>query len=243
MMLSMPPILRKGVTAFWLLILLASAAFAGDAPSLTDAEKADGWKLLFDGLSMNGWRGLGMDGIPSVWVVQDGCLHCSGGSSKIANDLVTVDEYENFELSFEWLIPKLKGNSGVKYRVQEEKGKGYAFGCEYQCMNDPDAFDKHASGALYDVFAPEGKKLVPPPQFNQSRIIVRGNHVEHWLNGVKVIDAEFGSDAMNQALAVSHFRNSDWGKKPLGHIILQDHHSEVLFRNIKIRVLPSPASS
>lgn len=182
-----------------------------------------------------------MDSFPDVWVVQDGCLRCLGGY-KGANDLVTVDEYENFELSFEWLIPKLKGNSGVKYRVQEQKGKGYAFGCEYQCMNDPEAFDKHASGSLYDVFPPQGKKLVAPPQFNQSRILVQRNHVEHWLNGVKVIDAEFGSSAMKEALATSHFRNSDWGKKPRGHIILQDHHSEVFFRNIKIRELPALAN-
>jgi len=220
----------------------AEETASATAPVLTEAEKADGWKLLFDGLTTTGWRGLGMEGFPDVWVVQDGCLRCLGGG-KNANDLVTVDEYENFELTFEWLIPKLKGNSGVKYRVQEQPGKGYAFGCEYQCMNDPDAFDIHASGALYDVFAPQGKKLVPPPGFNQSRIVVRGNHVEHWLNGVKVVEAEFGSDAMNQALATSHFRNTDWGKKPRGHIILQDHHSEVSFRNLKIRVLPRVAAN
>jgi hypothetical protein len=224
------------------ILLLASSGLAADVPTtqptLTDAEKTAGWKLLFDGVSTTGWRGLGMDGFPSVWVVQDGCLRCLGGY-KGANDLVTTDEYQNFELSFEWMIPKLKGNSGVKYRVQEKKGQGYAFGCEYQCMCDPDATDIHASGALYDVFAPQGKKLNPQGQFNQSLIVVRGNHVEHWLNGVKVVDAEFGSDAMKAALATSHFRNSDWGKNPVGHIILQDHHSEVFFRNIKIHVLPA----
>jgi hypothetical protein len=227
-----------------LALLFAGIATGADAPNgptgptLSEAEKEAGWKLMFDGVSTNGWRGLGMDGFPEVWVVQDGCLRCLGGG-KNANDLVTVDEYENFEMSFEWMIPKLHGNSGVKYRVQEEKGKGYAFGCEYQCMNDPEAFDKHASGALYDVFAPEGKKLAPDGKFNQSRIVVQGNHVEHWLNGVKVIDAEFGSEAMKAALAQSHFRNSDWGKKALGHIILQDHHSEVFFWNLKIRALGS----
>jgi hypothetical protein len=227
-----------------LLLLCASIVLgAGTAnhPKLSDAEKQAGWKLLFDGVTTGGWRGLGMDGFPPVWVIQDGCLRCLGGY-KDANDLVTVDEYENFELSFEWMIPKRNGNSGVKYRVQEQKGKGYAFGCEYQCMNDPDATDKHASGSLYDVFAPVGKKLAPQGEFNQSRIVVQGNHVEHWLNGVKVVEAEFGSAAMNEALATSHFRNSDWGRKPAGHIILQDHHSEVFFRNLKIRVLPASAA-
>jgi hypothetical protein len=225
-----------------LFLILTSIALAADSsttqPTLSAAEKADGWKLLFDGVSTNGWRGLGMDGVPATWVVQDGCLHCLGGV-KGANDLVTLDKYENFELSFEWMIPKLKGNSGVKYRVQEKKGQGFAFGCEYQCMNDPDAFDLGASGSLYEVFAPQGKKLVPQGEFNQSRILVNGNHVEHWLNGVKVVDAEFGSDAMNAAIAKSKFKNTDWGKKPLGFIILQDHHDEVFFRNLKIRVLPA----
>ncbi len=228
------------VLSFCVTLLAGVGALKGEPNALSPEEQAAGWKLLFDGTSTTGWRGLGMDGFPSVWVIQDGCLRCTGGG-KEANDLVTVDQYENFEMSFEWMFPKPQGNSGVKYRVQEEKGKGYAFGCEYQCMNDPEATDKHASGALYDVFAPEGKKLVPQGQFNQSRIVVQGTHVEHWLNGVKVVTAEFGSEAMNAALAQSHFRNSDWGKKPLGHIILQDHHSEVLFRSLKIRVLPSPA--
>lgn len=230
-------------TAIAVVILFSSNLFAGSPttvpttrPALTDAEKADGWKLMFDGQSTAGWRGLGMDGFPDAWVVENGCFKCLGGY-KGANDLVTVDEYENFEMYFEWMIPKLKGNSGVKFRVQEQKGKGYAFGCEYQCMNDPEAFDIHASGSLYDIFAPQGKKLVPVPEFNQSRIIVRGNHVEHWLNGVKVVEAEFNSPEMNAAIAKSHFKKSDWGKKPLGHIILQDHHSEVYFRNLKIRVL------
>jgi hypothetical protein len=224
----------------FLAVLFASFALAGvpsTQPVLTDAEKQAGWKLLFDGVSFSGWRGLGMDGIPSVWAIEDGCLHCTGGG-KDANDLVTIDKYQNFELSFEWRIPKLHGNSGIKYRVQEQKGHGFAFGCEYQCMNDPGETDKHASGSLYDVIAPQGKKLVPDGQFNQSRILINGNHVEHWLNGVKVVDAEFGSGAMNAAIAKSKFKNTDWGKDPLGHIILQDHHDEVFFRNIKIRVLP-----
>ena len=135
-----------------LFLTLASAAFAADAPNLptlTDTEKQAGWKLLFDGVSTAGWRGLGMDEFPPVWVVETGCLRCLGGY-KGANDLVTADTYENFEMSFEWMFPKKSGNSGVKYRVQEQKGKGYAFGPEYQCMNDPDATDIHASGALYD---------------------------------------------------------------------------------------------
>jgi hypothetical protein len=226
-------------------LLLTSRGLADDVPStlptLADDEKAAGWKLLFDGVSTTGWRGLGMDGFPVNWIVQDGCLKCLGGY-KNAPDLVTVDKYDNFELSFEWRFPKSKGNSGVKYRVQEQPGKGYAFGCEYQCWNDPEASDDHSSGALYDVFAPQAQKMAPKGEFNRSRIVVNGNHLEHWLNETKVVAAEFGSEAMQAALAKSYFKKSDWGKEPLGHIALQNHHSEIFFRNLKIRVLPAEAS-
>lgn len=223
-----------------ILIGLASTALAkvpSTQPTLSDDEKKAGWVLLFDGTTTAGWRGLGMDHFPSVWHVEDGNLHCTGGG-KDANDLVTEKEYENFDLYFEWMVPKLKGNSGLKYRVQEKKGQGFAFGCEYQCMYDPDQFNKEASGSLYDVIAPKGKILMPQGEFNISRIILHGNHVEHWLNGVKVVDAEFGSPEMEAAIAKSKFKNTNWGKKPLGHIILQDHHDEVYFRNLKIRESP-----
>jgi hypothetical protein len=217
----------------------AVAAPSSVAPTLTDAEKQAGWKLLFDGASSDGWRGLGMDTFPKdLWVIENNCLHCLGG--KKSNDLVTVQTYENFELSFEWLIPKPKGNSGVKYRVQEKKGEGFAFGPEYQCMNDPGVTDKNATGSLYDVLPPQGKKLAPEGEFNQSRIVVRGNHAEHWLNGVKVVEFEFGSDALKAAVAKSKFKDHpEWGRDPRGHIALQDHHDETWFRNLKIRELPA----
>lgn len=208
------------------------------APVLTDAEKQGGWKLLFDGVSTDGWRGLGMDGFPKdLWVIENHCLHCLGG--KKINDLVTIQTHENFELSFEWMIPKKDGNSGVKYRVQEKKGEGFAFGPEYQCMNDPGVNDKHATGSLYDVLPPQGKRLAPGSEFNHSSIVVRGDHVEQWLNGAKVVEFEFGSDAL-EALAGSKFKDRpEWGRDPRGHIALQDHHDEVWFRNLKVRELPA----
>ncbi|HZL35603.1 MAG TPA: DUF1080 domain-containing protein [Tepidisphaeraceae bacterium] len=227
------------------------ASFAADAPassgpfviaptipSLTDSEKQAGWKLLFDGKTTTGWRGLGRDDFPDqIWEVRDGCLHCRGG--KKADDLVTVDKYDNFELAFDWMVPKRLGNSGVKYRVQEKKGNGFAFGCEYQCMYDPGANGKDATGSLYDVLPPKGKHLNPQGQFNTSRILVSGNHVEHWLNGVRVLQYEFGSDEFKKAVAKSKFKNSrTWAKEPLGYIVLQDHNDEVYFRNLKIRTRP-----
>ena len=230
------------VTCLSLSSLLAGDAAPTTRPSLTDAESQGGWKLLFDGVTTEGWRGLGIEGFPKgVWEVKDGCLHCLGGPK--TTDLITTAKHENFDLTFEWMIPKLKGNSGVKYRVQETKGNGTAFGCEYQCMYDPDATGKDATGSLYDVLPPNGKKLQPQGEFNHSRILVQGNHVEHWLNGVKTVEFEFGSDTLKEAVAKSKFKDSPtWAKDPLGYIALQDHHDEVFFRNLKIHDLPASRS-
>jgi len=212
---------------------------APTTPSLTDAEKQAGWKLLFDGSTTTGWRGLGRDDFPSeLWEIKAGCLHSRGGKKNF--DLVHVDMHENFELSWEWMIPKLKGNSGVKYRVQETKGKFFAFGCEYQMMYDPGVEGKDATASLYDVLPPTGKKLMPLGEFNQSRILVQGNHVEHWLNGVKTVEFEFWSDSFKEAVAKSKFAKSAvWAKEPKSFIALQAHGDEVWFRNIKLRDLPA----
>lgn len=229
------------------LLALMTTVFGADAPpaakldlpqtqpSLTDAEKAAGWKLIFDGKTTTGLRGLGMDHFPSeAWEIKDGYLHCLGGAKVV--DLITTDKHESFEMTWEWLIPKLKGNSGVKYRVQETEGQHSAFGCEYQLMLDPGVENKDATGSLYDVLPPTGKKLVPEGQFNQSRILVQGNHVEHWLNGVKVVEYEFWNDAFKEAVAKSKFAKSKvWAREPKAYIALQDHHDEIYFKNMKIR--------
>jgi len=205
--------------------------------SLTDAKKPAGWKLLFDGATTAGWRGLGINGFPhDQWAIENGCFHCLGKPGK-TYDLITESKYENFELSFEWMVPKPMGNSGVKYRVQEQKGEGFAFGPEYQLMNDPGVTDKHATGSLYDVLPPQGKKLKPADEFNESRIVIRGSHGEHWLNGVKVVEFDFNSPQLREAVSKSKFKNTDWAKNPLGYIALQNHHDEVFFRNIKLREL------
>jgi len=215
---------------------LASAAPA-ERPSLSDAEKAQGWVLLFDGVTTKGWRGLGADSFPSNrWRVEDGCLHCLGGEGR-TNDIITERKYENFELSFEWRVPKAPGNTGVKYRVEEKKGDGFAFGPEYQIMYDPGVNDKHATASLYDVLSPHDKRLRPIEQFNESRIVVRGEHVEHYLNGAKTVEFDFSSDEVKAEIAKSKFKNTDWAKNPVGYIALQDHHDEAFFRNIKIREL------
>jgi hypothetical protein len=233
-----PP--RPLVTFLLCLALLSVAADSpADRPTLTAAEKAEGWVLLFDGSTTAGWRGLGTDSFPeSRWRVEDGCLHCLGGAGR-TNDIITTRKYENFELTFEWRVPKAPGNTGVKYRVVEKKGDGFAFGPEYQIMYDPGVNDKHATASLYDVLPPENKQLRPIDQFNQSRIKVQGDHVEHDLNGVKTVEFNFDSDAVKAALTRSKFKNTDWAKTPLGYIALQDHHDEAFFRNIKLRELPA----
>jgi hypothetical protein len=123
-------------------------------------------------------------------------------------------------------------------RTSSSPLNGVSFGPEYQIMWDPGVDDKHATASLYDVIAPQNKRLRPIDQFNQSRIKVQGNHVEHWLNAVKTVEFDFDSPEVKAALAQSKFKDTDWAKKPSGYIALQDHHDEAFFRNIKIRELP-----
>ena len=206
--------------------------------ALTDAEKQEGWKLLFDGKTTTGWRKLGGGEFPrDQWGVENGCLRKLSGKG---GDLVYEQQFENFEITFEWLVPKPKGNSGIKYRVQEKQGNSFAYGPEYQLMADADVSDKNATGSLYDVLPPQGKKLKGPGEFNESRIVVNGPRVEHWLNGVKVVEYEAGSEPFKAGVAKSKFKNDPKFAQPArGFIALQDHGDEIWFRNIKARELPA----
>lgn len=223
--------------------------------TLTEAEKAEEWILLFDGKTFSGWRGLGREGIPEGhWIIEDGTIKKvpSGevplqedGQPLAGGDIMTTRSFENFELYLEWkIIPG--GNSGIKYNVSEEMSTSYppesaALGFEYQILDDekhPDAKigANRTAAALYDLIAPEGKTLKPVGEFNAARIIFRGNHGEHWLNGVKVLEYELETPQMEELLAASKYRSiPDFAKKRKGHIVLQDHTDTVWFRNIKIR--------
>ena len=251
--------IRSGLLALALVSPLAAQTVAPAPNQLTDAERAAGWRLLFDGKTFTGWRGLGYDTVPSAhWVIVDGTIKkiASGnvpklpdGQPAVGGDLMTVDVFGDFELSWEWKVTP-GANSGVKYNVSEELSvqnapNHAALGFEYQMLDDdrhPDGkLPTHRAGALYDLVAPNAAKhLSPVGEWNQSRIIFRGNHGEHWLNGARVVVFELGTGAMDSALAASKFHPFSWfgqRRKEGGHIILQDHNDEVYFRNIKVRQL------
>lgn len=212
------------------------------ASSLTEADKAGGWKMLFDGASTAAWRGYKQSAFPAKgWVVQDGCLVAQGGGG----DLVTVDEYGDFELEFEWRV-SAKANSGVMFRVAETLEASWQTGPEYQILDDAGhnvaATDAHAAGALYDLYpCPSEKVLKPVGEFNTGRIRLRDHVLQHWLNGVKIVEVRTDSAEWREKIAASKFASyAGFGVLPKGRIALQDHGGGVAFRNIRIRDFDAP---
>ncbi len=218
---------------------------------LTDGEKADGWKLLFDGETSNGWRRAYQDAFPEKgWQIENGeitVLASNGNESQNGGDIVTVDQYSDFELQAQVRITE-GANSGIKYFVteQEEGNSGSAIGLEYQILDDnhhPDALlgnheGSRTFGSLYDLIKAENKRPNSIGQWNDIRIISKGHHVEHWYNGFKVLEYERGSDQFKKLVSESKYvKWPNFGEAPEGHILLQDHGNEVSFRGIKIKVL------
>jgi len=228
--------------AMILLVLAASAFTARAANSLTAEEVAAGWKLLFDGASLKGWRLYGKKAAPeSGWMVEDGLLKKL--PKQRGGDIVTEAKFDNFDLRWEWRVAA-GGNNGVKYLVTEERPS--APGHEYQLIDDTGHPDgklgaKRQTASFYDVLPPAADKpLKPVGEWNESRVLIQGNHVEHWLNGAKVLEYELGGETVKAAVAQSKFKNSaGFGTKIAGHIMLTDHQDECWFRNIKIRELPA----
>jgi hypothetical protein len=233
---------------------------ARTAPNtLSAAERAAGWRLLFDGATFAGWRGLGYDSVPTAhWTVENGAIkkiprgeipRMSDGQPARGGDLMTTERFADFELAWEWRISRA-GNSGVKYNVSEElsianAANHAALGFEYQLLDDSLHEDNkvasHRAGALYDLIAPNASKtLRPVGHWNESRIVFGGNHGEHWLNGRKIIEFELATPRMDSLLARSKYRSiPNFAQRRAGHIVLQDHGDEVHFRSIKIRLLSS----
>ena len=225
-----------------LALLVAALFLSGGAPSLraadnelTAAEKKAGWKLLFDGKSLKGWRSYGKpDGPKQGWSVENGVLKCVAGGH--GGDIVTTGQFTDFDFEWDWSIPA-GANNGIKYMVNEKRKS--APGQEYQMIDDSieDSMPaKRSTASFYDVLPPAADKpLKPVGEWNHSAVIVRGKHVEHWLNGKKVLEYEFDSPELKAALAKSKFKNSPgFGEKITGPILLTEHHDEASFKNLKI---------
>jgi hypothetical protein len=252
---------RRAYLLAALLSFGSAALLAAQQPNtLTAAEKAAGWRLLFDGKTLNGWKGLGYDTVPTAhWMVDNDAIRKipSGkvplqpdGQPLHGGDLMTVGAYLDFELTFEWKVAP-GANSGVKYNVDEQYSLQHqpghaALGWEYQIeddsLGDDIASGTHRAAALYDMIAANDKKhLKPVGEWNTGKIVVNGNHGEQWLNGEKVVEFNLHTPAFDSLVAKSKYHvYPGFADKRTGHIILQDHNDEAWYRNIKIRLILHP---
>jgi len=203
----------------------------------TASEKDNGWRSLFDGRTTAGWRGFRQQQMPSGWQVVDGAL------TRVARatDIVTVDEFGDFELTAEWKLPP-NGNSGIFYRVTEDDDVMWHVAPEFQLIDN--AYDKEPlkpvqlAGANYDLHPPSRDATRPIGSWNEARLLVRGAHVEHWLNGAKVVEYELWTPDWERRVRGSKFRDFPrYARARRGHIGLQEHDARVAFRNIRIREL------
>lgn len=235
------------------LLFQAIAALAA-ANTLTPQEQAAGWRLLFDGHSTAGWHTYGKKSVTAgSWKIQNGCLVLPPGNGRpngTGGDLVTNAMYTNFEFEFEWRVGPV-GNSGVEYLFTEGEKRTANFypgdtgdspvGFEYQVLDDAPHANNAANrlaASIYSLVTPTGKTLRPVGEFNQGRIVVNGNHVEHWLNGRKVAECELGSVELQRIIATSKYQHyTGVGVKRATPIALQDHGAEVAYRNLKLREL------
>ncbi len=223
--------------------------------TLTEAEIADGWQLLFDGKSFEGWRGIGIDDVPKGhWRIVNGAIQkiASGdvptkpdGQPLKGGDLITKKTFQNFELKFEWKISE-GGNSGVKYNVDEDisikNGWTGALGYECQVLDDDKHSDNlnptHRSGSLYDMIEGKGKTLKPVGEYNSAKIVFNEIHIEHWLNGKKVVEANTDTPEFEAIFQESKYhKHPNFTVHKNAHIVLQDHGNACWYRNIKIKIL------
>ena len=205
--------------------------------TLTASEKAAGWQLLFDGKTLDAWRGYRRDALPEAgWEIKDGALRTVAKVK--GGELITRQKFNDFEFAWEWRVAP-RGNNGVKYFVTEERPQSP--GHEYQMIDDTGYPGKlgpnHRTADFYDVLpAAADKPIRPAGEWNSSRIVVRGMRVEHWLNGKPVLAYQLGSDEVKAGIEKSKFKgHPGFGEKVAGHIMLTYHQDESWYRNLRIR--------
>ncbi|MCF2489262.1 DUF1080 domain-containing protein [Dyadobacter sp. CY347] len=234
----MKRLLLSGLLAW---ILIPSVGFSQKANTLSSREKKEGWVLLFDGSGTAGWTTVSGAPAPAGWEVKDGAISAKKGAK--GGDIMSVGEYADFDLMADFNI-SAEGNSGIKYFfTQYEKGGNLGF--EYQILDDKLAEDNkkanHLTGSFYDVMPPDEsiKKMNAPGKWNTMRVVAKGKKVEHWLNGVKILEFTRTGKEYSDAVALSKFNKSmpAFGTIDKGHILLQEHGADVSFKNIKIKVL------
>jgi 3-keto-disaccharide hydrolase len=226
-------------TALLVSALLLAAGVGSDANSKNRPQPTTEWHVLFDGKLLDTFRGWRSDGMPDGWHVVDGTLAKEGH----VDDLVTRDQFGNFELELEWKIGRA-GNSGVFYRGTREYDEIYWSGPEYQLLDDANAPDGRkrltAAGSAYGLYGPPAGVVKPFGEWNKTRIVIQGNHVEHWLNGQKVVEYDLGSPEWTAKVAASKFSEyPHYGLAKRGLIGIQgDHPGSLALRHIRIRELP-----
>jgi len=210
---------------------------------LTPEEQKEGWRLLFNGKDLSGWKGYNMDTVPDNWGVEDECMVCLGKGSDRHGDIITIDEFGDFDLKLEWKVSP-GGNSGIFYRVVEDPkyATPYATGPEYQLIDQlgwkGELKDWQTTGANYAMDPPANAKIKPALEWNTAEIVARGAHIIHYLNGTKVVEYDLWTDEWKEKV-----KNCKWKDHPAyglarkGHIGLQDHGSKIWFRNIRIKEL------
>lgn len=195
-----------------------------------------GMQALFDGKTTSGWRGYKQSGCPDGWKVVDGALTRVGE----AGDLVSLEEYQDFEFEFEWQVAP-GANSGVMFHVSEDHDAPWETGPEFQVLDNvahKDLDPRNSAGANYAMHAPSADVTRPAGEWNQGKIIVHGAHVEHWLNGTKVVAYELWDDDWQRRVEGCKWNeHPDYGRRKSGHLALQDHGDKVAFRNLRVRRL------
>lgn len=226
------------VLAFAALVVSCKSAGGNAGTTAAAQSKAGPWRPLLTATSADAWRGYKMTTMPPGWQVTDGVL----SKTKTTEDIITKEEFSDFEFEMEWKLAK-GGNSGLFYRGSEEFERVYWSAVEYQLLDDANAADGKnrltSAASAYGLYAGPAGTVKPFGEWNTTRVVVKGAHVEHWLNGVKMVDMELWSPDWEAKVAASKFKTwAKYGRAKTGHIAIQgDHNGELSLRNIRIRTL------